>query len=65
MTLEDARFDVELYFRGGSPGSFFSALMKAWEHADMWNQMRLADGFPEVEEAIEEYNQGKLKQLAQ
>lgn len=63
MTLEGARFNVELYFRGGSTGTFFTRLMEAFGHADSDNYARLRAGFPEVAQAIEEWNRGELNDL--
>lgn len=63
MDMEDARFNVELYFRGGRPGGFFSALMEAFGRADSHNFERLRTGFPEVAQAIEEWNRGELKEV--
>jgi len=63
MTLEDARFNVHLYYRGGQVGSFFSALVEAFERADMENGTRLEEAFPEVSQALSEWRKGELKQL--
>ena len=41
--------------RGLPLGSFTSALMTAWEHADGENQRRLAMGFPQIASAILEW----------
>ena len=41
--------------RGLPLGSFTSALMTAWEHADGENQRRLAMAFPQIASAILEW----------
>lgn len=63
MTLDEARFHVELYYRGGQAGSFFSALVKTFEKADIDNGIRLEEAFPEVCQALGEWRKGELTEL--
>lgn len=44
-----------MWKRGMDLGSFATALMNAWAHADGENQRRLAMGFPQIATAIIEW----------
>jgi len=57
MNKQQARLDVYLYMSGATKqmGTFVYRLLHAWAHADGENQARLAQGFPELAAAIDEY----------
>lgn len=40
------------YNNGWEPGSFTKALLSAWGRADLHNQARLSEGFPEYGNAM-------------
>lgn len=42
-------------YGGYPPGGFMESLLNTWGKADMMNQSRLADGFPELGEMIRQF----------
>lgn len=43
-------------YGGYPPGGFLESLLTTWGKADMMNKSRLAVGFPELDEMLEQFN---------